>query len=157
MNTRETLKQRLGLSDADFIKPVPQPMPWSQPFWDAARQGRLVLKTCLDCGHVDHPPYLYCTDCGGHNSEWRPASGNAKLVAFAVNTYGVPAAFIEDLPYVLALVELPEGPRMISNIVDCAHDQLHSGMALEVVFHRTGDDTVLPKWRPVKEAGDGHA
>jgi hypothetical protein len=157
MNTRETLKQRLGLSDADFIKPVPRPMPWSQPFWDAARQGRLVLKTCLDCGHVDHPPYLYCTECGSHHSEWRLASGKAKLVAFAVNTYGVPAAFIEDLPYVLALVELPEGPRMISNIVDCAHDQLRNGMALEVVFHPTGDDTVLPKWRPEEEADSDHA
>lgn len=157
MNTRETLKQRLGLSDADFIKPVPRPMPWSLPFWDAARQGRLVLKTCLDCGHIDHPPYLYCTECGSHNSEWRAASGKAKLVAFAVNTYGVPAAFIEDLPYVLALVELPEGPRMISNIVDCAHDQLRNDMALEVVFHRAGDDTVLPKWRPAKEVDGDHA
>lgn len=158
MNTRETLKQRLGLSDADFIKPLPKPLPWSQPFWDAAREGRMVLKTCKACGHIDHPPYLYCTECGSHESEWRPASGRAKLVAFAVNTYGVPAAFIEDMPYVLAIVELPEGPRMISNIVDCEQDQLRNGMELEVVFHRVDDDgTVLPKWRPVKESGRGTA
>lgn len=157
MNTRETLKQRLGLSDADFIKPTPRPMPWSQPFWDAARENRLVFKTCLDCGHVDHPPYLYCTECGSHRSEWRPARGVATLVAFAVNTYGVPAAFIEDLPYVLAVVDLPEGPRMISNIVDCPHDQLRNGMALEVVFHRIDDTIVLPKWRPAKEVDRGNA
>jgi len=158
MTQREILKQRLGLSDADFVKPVPKPMPWSQGFWDAAADGRLVLKTCLDCGHVDHPPYLYCTQCGSHQSEWRPASGKAKLVAFAVNTYGVPAAFIESLPYVLAIIELPEGPRMISNIVGCAPDSLRNGMALEVVFERQDDgEVVLPKWRPAAEVGAAHA
>lgn len=149
--TREKLKQKLGLTDADFVKPVPQPMPWSQPYWDAASEGRLVLKTCPDCGCVDHPPYFYCTQCGSHRSEWRPARGIATLASFAVNSYGVPAAFIEDLPYVLAMVDLPEGPRMISNIVNCPHDQLRNGMALEVVFHRVSDRIVLPKWRPAKE------
>ena len=154
MSKRELLKQRMGLTDADFEKPLPRPQPWSRPFWEAARQGRLVVKSCLDCGHVDHPPYLYCTSCGSDRSEWRTARGTARLVAYAVNTYGVPAAFIEDLPYVLAIVELPEGPRMISNIVDCPHDRLRNGMDLEVVFHRVDDDVVLPKWRP---AGAGAA
>lgn len=153
MTRRETLEQRSGLSDIDFVKPLPNPMPWSQGFWEAAADGRLVLKTCLDCGHVDHPPYLYCTQCGSHRSEWRPACGRAKLVAFAVNTYGVPVAFIDDLPYVLAIVELPEGPRMISNIVGCAHDELRNGMMLEVVFERQDERVVLPKWRPVAKAG----
>lgn len=151
MTQRETLKQRLGLSDADFVKPQPKPMPWSKGFWDAAAQGRLVLKACLDCGHVDHPPYLYCTKCGSTNSQWRPASGKAQLVAYAVNTYGVPAAFIESLPYVLAIIELPEGPRMISNIVDCAHDELRNGMTLEVVFEPQEGQVVLPKWRPAAD------
>ena len=156
MTQREILKQRLGLGDADFVKPMPRPMPWSQGFWDATVDGRLVLKTCLECGHVDHPPYLYCTHCGSHRSEWRQASGTAKLVAFAVNTYGVPAAFIEDLPYVLAIIELPEGPRMISSIVGCAHDELRNGMALEVVFERRDGQLVLPKWRPASGVGAEH-
>jgi len=153
MNNREKLKQRLGLTDADFIKPAPQPMPWSQPFWDGAREGRLLLKTCAACGHVDHPPYLFCTECGSERSDWRQARGIATLAAFAVNTYGVPAAFIEDLPYVLAMVDLPEGPRMISNIVDCEPNTLRNGMALEVVFHTRDDGIVLPKWRPSQKGG----
>lgn len=156
-NTRETLKQKLGLTDADFVKPLPQPQPWSRPFWEAAQEGRLVCKTCLACGHVDHPPYLYCTHCGSDRSEWRPARGVATLVAFAVNTYGVPAAFIEDLPYVLAIVQLPEGPRMISNIVDCRPQDLRNGMALEVVFRQAAPGVVLPKWRPAQEAGHAAA
>jgi len=150
--TRDKLKQKLGLSDADFIKPLPQPQPWSRPFWDAAREGRLVYKACLDCGHVDHPPYLYCTACNGDRSEWRAAAGKATLVAYAVNTYGVPAAFIEDLPYVLAIVQLPEGPRMISNIVGCDPTTLRNGMSLEVVFHQAAPGVVLPKWRPAAGA-----
>lgn len=147
---REKLMRKLGLTEADFVKPLPQPFPWSKPFWEAAREGRLVCRTCLDCGHVDHPPYLYCTACGGDHQEWRQARGTATLVAYAVNTYSVPAAFMEDLPYVLAIVRLPEGPQMISNIVDCDAAQLRNGMALEVVFHETAGGVVLPKWRPAR-------
>ncbi len=154
---REKLKQKLGMTDADFVKPVPQPQPWSRPFWEAAREGRLVCKTCLDCGHVDHPPYPYCTACGGDRSEWRPARGEATLIAYAVNAYGVPAAFMEDLPYVLAIVQLPEGPRMISNIVDCDPQSLRNGMALEVVFREAAPGVVLPKWRPAWGGSHGAA
>jgi uncharacterized OB-fold protein len=149
---REKLMRKLGLTEADFVKPLPKPFPWSQPFWEAAREGRLLSKTCLDCGHVDHPPYLYCTACGSDRHEWRTASGTATLVSYAVNTYGVPAAFMEDLPYVLAIVKLPEGPQMISNIVDCDPARLRNGMPLEVVFHETAPGVVLPKWRPAQGA-----
>lgn len=138
-------RERAGVQGP--AKPVPRPLPWSQPFWEGARQGRLLLKHCLDCGHIDHPPYLYCTECGSERSEWRPAQGTATLVAFAVNTYGVPLEFVADLPYVVAMVDLPEGPRMISNIVECDHLQLKAGMPLEVVFHQVDEETVLPKWR----------
>lgn len=148
MTIRERMKQQLGLTDADFVKPRPRPTRWSQPFWEGTRQGRLLLKTCLDCGHVDHPPYLYCTACSSDRAEWRPARGTARLAAFAINSYSVPAPFVEDLPYVLAIVELPEGPRMISNLVECPHDRIRNGMELEVVFHRMDDEIVLPKWRP---------
>lgn len=154
---REKLMRRFGLTEADFVKPQPRPTPWSQPFWDAARERRLVLKTCLDCGHVDHPPYLYCTECGGDHHEWRLASGMATVVAYAVNTYSVPAAFMEDLPYVLAIIKLPEGPQMISNIVECDHAELRNGMALEVVFHEAEQGFVLPKWRPAQGGSRGAA
>lgn len=154
---REKLMRKLGLTESDFVKPLPQPFPWSQPFWDAARQRRLVLRTCLDCSHVDHPPYLYCTACGSDRHEWRTARGTATLVAYAVNTYSVPAAFIEDLPYALAIVKLAEGPQMISNIVECNLAELRNGMALEVVFHEAAQGFVLPKWRPARGGSHGAA
>lgn len=150
MASRDVLKQKMGLTDADFVKPLPRPESWSAPFWEGTRQGKLLLKTCDKCGHIDHPPYLFCTRCGAEETTWKQASGRAVLSAYTINMYAVPVPFIEELPYVLGFVDLPEGPRMISNIVDCDHADLHSGMALEVVFHKTDVDIVLPKWRPAR-------
>ena len=141
----------LNLSDEDLVKPMPIPTKWSQPFWDAAKQHRLVLRKCSACGYIDHPPYLYCTNCHADEHEWVEASGKAFLAAYAINIFGVPFPFWADLPYVVALVDLPEGPRMISNIVDCEHDQLVNGMELEVVFDDVSDEITMPKWRPVQK------
>ena len=150
MDIKEVLKQKLNLTDADFVKPLPVPTKWSQPFWDGTRQHKLLFKKCVSCGHIDHPPYLYCTKCQADEHEWVEASGRATLYAFAINEYGVPFPFVPELPYVVALVDTVEGPRMISNIVNCDHDQLKNGMELEVVFEDVTEDITLPKWRPVR-------
>jgi len=144
------LKEKFKLSDEDLKKPLPNPAKWSKPFWEGTRKHKLFLKRCKDCGHIDHPPYLYCTECMGENSEWIEASGRGILYAFAVNEYGVPYPFMADLPYVVALVDLREGPRMISNIVDCGLKDLKNGMELEVVFDKINEEVTLPKFRPVK-------
>ncbi|MBI5591643.1 MAG: Zn-ribbon domain-containing OB-fold protein [Deltaproteobacteria bacterium] len=150
MDIKEQLKQKLNLSDADFAKPMPIPTKWSRPFWDGAGQHKLLLKQCKDCGHIDHPPYLYCTECHSDDHEWIEASGKATLYAFAINEYGVPFPFMPDLPYVLGLVDLKEGPRMITNIVECDHNMLKNGMELEVVFEDVSKEVSLPKWKPIK-------
>lgn len=132
--------------DADFEKPVPSPTPWSIPFWQAAKEERFLLKHCVDCGHIDHPPYPTCTECGSDAYEWREASGKATLMAYAVNSYGVSAPFVEDLPYVLVIVRLAEGPRMISNLVGVDQGDIENGMELEVCFEVLNDEFTLPKW-----------
>ena len=143
------IQEVLGLSDKEMIKPLPKPSKWSQPFWDNAKKHKLTLKKCKDCGHIDHPPYLYCTNCHSDNSEWVQASGKGKLVAYAINTYMVPFPFWDDMPYVVAMIDLEEGVRMISNIVECDHDKLKNGMELQVVFDDVSDEFTLPKWTPV--------
>lgn len=148
MSLRDTLKEKLGCTDEDFVKPLPHPTKWSAPFWEGTKQGTLLLKHCRNCGTIDHPPYLYCTNCSSEEAEWVEASGKATLYAYAVNSYGVPLPFVEDLPYVTALIDLAEGPRMISNIVGCAPEELRNGMELEVVFEELAPNVVLPKWRP---------
>ena len=144
-----SIKDLLGLSDEEMRKPLPVPTKWSQPFWDAAKEHRLVLKKCNACGNIDHPPYLYCTACHADEHEWIEASGKATLYSYAVNHFGVPFPFWDDMPYVLAMVDLPEGVRMISNIVDCDLEKLENGMELEVVFDDVTGEITLPKWKPV--------
>lgn len=146
----DELKAKLHLSDADLEKPLPKPAKWSKPFWEGTKVHKLLLKKCRQCGHIDHPPYLYCTECQSDDCEWIEASGKATLYAFAINQYGVPFPFIPDLPYVTALVDLAEGPRMLSNIVGCDLDKLENGMELEVVFEKVSSDITLPKWKPVR-------
>jgi len=145
------LKKKFNLSDEDLKKPLPIPTKWSKPFWEGTKKHKLLLKRCKECGHIDHPPYLYCTECTNENGEWVEASGRATLYAFAVNEYGVPFPFVVDLPYIVALVDLKEGPRMLSNIVDCDPKELKNGMELEVVFDDVSLEVSLPKWKPVKK------
>ncbi len=145
-----SIKDLLGLSDEDIMKPLPLPTKWSQPFWDAAKEHRLVLRKCSACGNIDHPPYLYCTACHADEHEWVDASGKGALYAYAVNHFGVPFPFWDDMPYVLAMIDLEEGVRMISNLVECDDfEKLENGMELEVVFDDVTDEVTLPKWRPV--------
>ena len=148
MSVKEILKQKLGLTDTDFVKPLPKPSKWSLPFWEGTKQGKLLLKRCRNCGHIDHPPYLFCTSCGDEEHEWIEASGKGTLYAYAINTYGVPFPFMEDLPYVVAMIDLEEGPRMISNIVTKDPQTLKNGIPVEVFFEEVTAEITLPKWRP---------
>lgn len=142
------LKELLGLTDDELVKPLPRPTPWSEPFWEAAREHRLVLRRCTSCGTFQHPPYPSCEVCCGEAFTWVDAAGRATLFAYTVNHFSVPFPFWDDLPYITAIVELTEGVRMISNIVECDHDALRSSMALEVVFDDVADGCTLPKWKP---------
>jgi uncharacterized OB-fold protein len=148
-----SIKDLLGLSDDDMRKPLPVATEWSQPFWEGARQHKLLLKKCSKCGNIDHPPYLFCTDCMAEEHEWIAASGRGTLYSYAINTFGVPFPFWDDMPYVLAIIDLDEGPRVISNIVECDLERLENQMKLEVVFDDVSPEVTLPKWKPAgKEA-----
>jgi hypothetical protein len=145
----QDMKQLLGISDADLVKPAPQPTQWSRPFWEETREHRLVLRRCDSCGTYQHPPYPSCEVCWGEEFSWVEAAGRATLFAYSVNHFAVPFPFWDDLPYVTAIVELTEGIRMISNIVECDQETLHEGMELEVVFDDVTAEYTLPKWKPV--------
>jgi uncharacterized OB-fold protein len=143
-----SIKDLLGLSDEDMAKPLPVPTDWSRPFWEGAREHKLLLKKCSKCGNIDHPPYLFCTSCMAEEHEWIEASGRGTLYSYAVNTFGVPFPFWDDMPYVLAIIDLDEGPRLVSNVVDCDLERLENGMNLEVVFDDVTPEVTLPKWKP---------
>lgn len=135
---------------SDYAKPLPVPSKWSQAFWDGTKQHKLLLKKCAKCGHIDHPPYLYCTECWAEEHEWIEASGKGTIYAFSTVLLGAPLEFDEDIPYTIAMVDLAEGPRILTTIVDAEPEELEIGTEVEVTFDDVTEEFVLPRFRPSK-------
>ncbi|MEW6443264.1 MAG: Zn-ribbon domain-containing OB-fold protein [bacterium] len=130
-------------------KPVPVVTPWGMPFWQAAREGKLVIQKCSDChGHIFYPRLL-CPHCGSQRLAWTEASGRGTIYSYTVVRSNAPSAFLEDMPYVVAVIRLAEGVQMLSNIVGCDPDQLACDMPVEVVFETLTEEFKLPKFRPL--------
>jgi uncharacterized protein len=130
-------------------KPIPVVNPWAKPFWDAAREKRLVIQKCSDCGKTIFYPRIACPDCFSDHVKWVEASGKGSIYTFTVVKNNAPSAFIQDIPYVVAVIRLDEGVQMLSNVVDCDPETLHCDMLVEVVFEKLTTEFTLPKFRPV--------
>jgi uncharacterized OB-fold protein len=133
--------------------PAPAVNPETREYWAATAQGRLLLKRCLDCGSVIWYPRALCPDCASMSTEWFAASGRGRVYSYTLNHRGQ-GAYQDAGPYVLAYVELDEGPRMMTNIVGAEPDVLAVGLPVEAVFHDTGEGSALPRFRPAANRGD---
>ncbi|MPZ12877.1 MAG: hypothetical protein GEU73_00355 [Chloroflexi bacterium] len=120
----------------------------TKPFWEGCARGEILLQRCLDCSAVRHPPSPICSGCLSSRLEWVPASGNATVYSFVVVHRAFHAAFEEDVPYVVAIVELEEGPHMLSNVVEVPPESVEIGMPLRVCFDCVSDEVTLPKFKP---------
>ncbi len=129
-------------------KPVPVPDAISAPFFDGARDGKLMLQHCTGCGAWSFPVRERCPHCFAAKLEWRQASGRGSLYTFTVMHQVMNPGFASAVPYNVAQVDLEEGVRMISNIVGIDNNDLRPGMALEAVFEDVGEGVSLPKFRP---------
>ena len=129
-------------------KPLPRPSEDSAPFWEAAQRGELRMQRCGDCGVVRFPPALLCARCLSERSEWVQLSGRGHVFSWIVVHQSQHPAFNADTPYNVAIVELEEGPRLHTNLVDCRNDAIRIGMPVEVVFSKVGDDATLVRFRP---------
>ena len=127
--------------------PVPKPTPETEHFWAGAREGQLKLQRCNDCGTVYFPPRPFCPSCISRNVEAFAATGKGKLYSYVINHREHPA---HDGPYSIAVVELDEGPRMMTNIVNCEQtpEALQLDMPVEVVFTPINDEISLPYFQP---------
>lgn len=132
-------------------KPVPQPTPETQPFWDAANAGELWIQRCTDCARHYFYPRSQCPYCASAQVEWVRASGRATLHSYVINHRPTPG-FEDDGPYPIAVVQLEEGPRMMTTIVGAepTPEALTLDMSLDVAFERRGDINV-PVFQPTKE------
>ena len=127
---------------------LPTPDPETQPFWDGARAGQLMIKRCRACAEHHFYPRPFCPSCWSEDVEWVEASGDATLYTWSVVHVNDLPPFPERVPYVAAVVDLAEGPRMMTNVVDCDPDDLEVGMSLQATFHPTSDAVTIVQFRP---------
>ncbi len=135
---------------SDYKKPLPQIQPFTEAFWEGTRNEKLLIQICNACDSRIFFPRRQCPECWSEDLGWIEASGKAEIYAFSVTYEGVEAAFREDLPIVLAWVDLPEGIRMQTNIIDCDPETVEIGQQVEVVFKKVTDEITLPYFRPVR-------
>jgi uncharacterized OB-fold protein len=138
---------------AEMAEPArarPKPTPETQHFWDGTQAGELRLQRCDACASVYFPPRPFCPSCASRKVSVFKASGKGKLYSYVINHR--PAAPGFTPPYAIAVVELDEGPRMMSNIIDCPQtpEALELDMKLEVAFEKLDDKITLPLVRPAK-------
>lgn len=131
----------------DPTKPAPRPNPETQPFWDACERGELTVQRCNNCKNLQHYPRVRCTSCQSTELSQVAVNGTGSVRTFTINRVPVSAAYAGDLPYVVALIELDEGPSMMANILHCDAEQVKIGMAVKVTFEPRGD-VQLPQFMP---------
>ena len=138
----KTFKNHLPIPDAE-----------TEPYWQGAKQGTLRLKRCRPCNRPFFYPRTYCPRCWSADTDWMEASGRGTIYSYTVIAHSDVQPFHSWLPYVVALVELEEGPRLVTNIVGCEPREVTVGQRVEVVFEKIDDAVTLPKFRLRKRSG----
>lgn len=138
---------------ADYAGRLPTPTPESQPYWDGLKEHKLMLPTCEDCSSPHFYPRPFCPkpECFSWNIGWSEASGKGKVHTFVISHQPIPPYNSEDNapPYVIAVIELEEGPRLMSNLVIDDPYTTEVDMDVEIVFDDVTDEITLPKFKPV--------
>lgn len=134
-------------------RPVPRPSPEALPFWEGCRRHELWIQRCTRCSEPFFYPRFHCPSCLSSALEWFQTRGRGCLYSYVIN-YRAPAGF--SAPYVIAVVALEEGPRMVGNLVGVEPDpaRLLIDMPLEVVFHDLTPAVSIPDWKPASLAGE---
>ena len=130
-------------------RPIPQATPETAEYWDGARRGELRIQRCQSCGKAYFFPRPFCPNCSSKDVVWFTASGKGKLYSYVISHR--PAYGFDDIaPYVIAVVELDEGPRMMTNIVgvEATPENLPIDLPVEVTWERLSDEITIPLFKP---------
>ncbi|HAC17639.1 MAG TPA: hypothetical protein DDY93_14105 [Dehalococcoidia bacterium] len=131
-----------------YQKPTPEINDENRAFWEGCRQGELRVQKCSNCGHIRHLSPA-CPQCLKAEHEWVAASGRGTVYSWIVVHQRYNRAFEEDLPYNVTIVELDEGPRMVTSLVDVENQDIKAGTPVEVVFDRVTEEITLPKFKRI--------
>ncbi len=135
---------------ANYQKPLPQPDPVTAPYWESLKAHEMKIQRCNDTGKFFFYPRGMSPFTWSDNISWEPVSGKGQVHAFTIVHLNRAPGFSDDLPYVVAMIELEEGARMMSNLIDVDPDPDHVkiGMPVELVYDDVTDEVTLPKFRP---------
>jgi uncharacterized OB-fold protein len=133
---------------ADYKKPLPQPNAVSLPFWEAAKRRELQIQRCGSCGMHVFYPWELCPECLSPDLKWVKVSGKGTVYSYTIANVPTHPAFAEDIPYVIAIVELAEGPHVFTNITGCKPEAVRIGMPVVVTFDDVTPEITLIKFRP---------
>lgn len=131
-----------------YQKPTPEINDENRAFWEGCRQGELRVQKCSNCSHIRHLSPA-CPQCLKAEHEWVAASGRGTVYSWIVVHQRYNRAFEEDLPYNVTIVELDEGPRMVTSLVDVENQDIKAGTPVEVVFDRVTEEITLPKFKRI--------
>lgn len=133
----------------DYKKPLPRVDEENRWFWEACARHELVLQQCAACGTVRYYPRALCTKCLSAQTTYIRASGRGTIYTYTVTHQNQAPGFRDELPYVMAYVQLEEGPRVLSNVVRTPIDQVSIGLRVEVVFEEIDEEMAIPKFQGV--------
>jgi uncharacterized OB-fold protein len=132
-------------------RPIPAGGGPASHYWREAAEGRLVVQWCPSCGNRQFYPRALCTACGGE-PEWEEASGRGTVYTFTVIRQQGAQPFRDELPYVVAMIRLDEGPLMMGNLTGCPVDNVSIGMPVEAYVVEADEGVGVPFWRPARAA-----
>lgn len=133
-----------------YLKPLPEPSIDSQPYWDGLKDRRVMLQRCADCSTIRHYPRPMCGECFSMDVDWVEASGKGTICSWTVTHHPFHVGFRGETPYILVTVDLAEGVRIQSQLLDAEVEDLKLDLPVEVVFGQATDDVVLPYFRIAK-------
>ena len=132
----------------DFKKPLPVVNDDNRPYWEYCKKHELRMQKCLGCGHVRFPPGIICPACHSLEAEWTKLSGKGIVYSYVIYRAAYHPAFQDQIPYVVAILQLAEGPRMESNIIGCKIEEVKINMPVEVCFEDVAENVSVPKFKP---------
>ena len=140
------------MSSTHAGKNFPEPNAETRPFWDGCNNRQLLIQKCRQCGDYQFYPRSMCHRCMTDTVDWVAVSGAGRVRSFTVVRRPLSPAYAAETPYTVALIQLAEGPTLMSNIINCPIEQLRVGLAVSVVFEQWSEQITVPKFQPAAGA-----